>query len=239
MALQSTDLFVVQAQSDKKLYKLSLNDLQAAIEGGSGINFRGSANLLDPRSGQLNPDPAVNGDLYIVEQDAATINGDWSMADGVTSASANDRVIYDGNDAKWVLITSGTSTGGTLTEVIGTVPIQVDSLSDPTKPIVSVDEATTTDSGVVKRLATAADVVDTNLNPPVDAVVTADLLNATNVEIKNIIASPGGLQTIAEGGLDIVAGGLEVNNNAGAVTIGVANGVFAPYDFNSLTDINA
>ena len=95
MALQSTDLFVVQAQSDKKLYKLSLNDLQAAIEGGGGINFRGSANLLDPRSGQLNPDPAVNGDLYIVEQDAATINGDWSMADGVTSASANDRVIYD------------------------------------------------------------------------------------------------------------------------------------------------
>ena len=48
MALNSTDLFVVQSQSDKALYKLSLNDLQAAVEGGSGVNFRGTVDLLTP-----------------------------------------------------------------------------------------------------------------------------------------------------------------------------------------------
>ena len=93
MALQSTDLFVVQSSGDSQLYKLSFNDLQAAVEGGGGINFRGSVNLLNARSGQLNPDPAVNGDLYIVEADAPTINADWSMADSVTAASENDENI--------------------------------------------------------------------------------------------------------------------------------------------------
>ena len=316
MALQSTDLFVVQAQSDKKLYKLSLNDLQAAIEGGGGVNFRGSADLLQLRSGQLNPDPAVNGDMYLVEQDAPTINADWSMADGVTSASANDRVIYDANDANWILITSGTDTGGTLTEIIGTDPIQVDADSDATKPVISVDEANTTDSGIVHRLAVAADVAHDNGLPPANAVVTADLLKATNKILNDLTVSPGGVTTvttadkynndaldidptagavkvevktatdgtygvvgladsdailngtggaqnvvdaeqlkdvadlipgtadfgvlsISEGGTDIVADALEINDTAGAVTIGVANGSFAPYDFSSLDDINA
>ena len=197
MALQSTDLFVVQAQSDKKLYKLSLNDLQAAIEGGGGVNFRGSADLLQLRSGQLNPDPAVNGDMYIVEQDAPTINADWSMADGVTSASANDRVIYDANDANWILITSGTDTGGTLTEVIGTDPIQVDDSSDPTKPVISVEEANTSDPGIVHRLAVASDVAHDNALPPANAVVTADLLKATNKTLNDLALAPGGVITVS------------------------------------------
>jgi hypothetical protein len=127
MALNSTDLFVVQSQTDSQLYKLSLNDLQAAVEGGSGINFRGQVDLLTTMGGQIDPDPAVNGDMYIVEQDAATINVTWTMADGVTAANENDRVIWDGDAANWILVTGGSNTGGTLTAVVGTDPIQVDS----------------------------------------------------------------------------------------------------------------
>ena len=316
MALNSTDLFVVQSQSDKALYKLSLNDLKASVEGGSGINFRGTVDLLQPITGQINPDPAVNGDMYVVAQDAATINNTWTMAGSVTSADENDRVIWDDNDANWILIAGGTNTGGTIVEVQGTDPIQVDMLSDATKPVVSIDEATTTDPGAVERLADAADVIHTNLTPSGTAVVTADLLQATNKILNDLQVSPGGVTsvstdnanlnaaltitptsgavkveiatatdtkygvgsvadnqdiidgtagagalvdasqlkeviesipeeddfgvlTIIEGGSNIVSGALEIQNTAGDVTIGVAENIFVPADFDSLPDINA
>ena len=316
MALNSTDLFVVQSQSDSKLYKLSLNDLKASVEGGSGINFRGTVDLLVPLTGQINPDPAVNGDMYVVAQDAATINNTWTMAGGVTSANENDRVIWDENDANWILIAGGTNTGGTVIEVQGTDPIQVDMASDPTKPIVSIDQATTTESGAVERLATAADTVHTNLTPSDTAVVTADLLQATNKILNDLQVSPGGVTSVStdnvnlnaaltisptsgavkveianasetafgvgsvadaaditagtagggalvdaaqlkavsdaipeeadfgvlsivEGGTDIVADALKIQNTAGDVTIGVAVDTFVPADFDSLPDINA
>jgi len=197
MALKTTDLFVVQDSSTKDLYKVSAAQLGAAIEGGSGVNFRGSVDLLSVMSGQLNPDPAVNGDLYVVERDAPTINNTWTMADGVTQAFENDRIIWDANDASWVLVTGGNNTGGTLVEVQGQVPIKVDSLADATRPIVKIDEASTTQAGSVKRLAAAADVADDNLNPPTDAVVTADLLQATNEEVANLKLSPGGVTKVS------------------------------------------
>jgi hypothetical protein len=197
MALNSTDLFVVQSQSNKALYKLSLNDLQAAVEGGSGINFRGSVDLLSALTGQIDPDPAVNGDMYVVEQDAATINASWTMAGGVTAADKNDRVIWDSASSSWILVAGGSNTGGTVTEVIGTDPIQVDMASDPTKPVVSIDQATTTSDGSVERLATAADVVHTNLNPSNTAVVTSDLLRATNKILDDLALSPGGVVSVS------------------------------------------
>lgn len=318
MALNSTDLFVVQSQSNKELYKLSLNDLQAAVEGGSGINFRGTVDLLSVMTGQITPDPAVNGDMYVVEQDAPTINNTWTMAGGITSANENDRIIWDSNDAEWTLISGGSNTGGTLTEIIGTDPIQVDMLSDPAKPVISIDAATTAadGNGAVERLADAADVIHTNLAPSSTAVVTADLLQATNKTLNDLAVSPGGVVSVAtdnqflndalvispntgfvkveirtandtqygvaqvadaaaitagtagsgalvdaaqlktvsdsipdeddfgilsitQGGTDIVAGGLEIQNTAGDVTIGVAAGIFVPADFDSLPDINA
>ena len=316
MALNSTDLFVVQSQSDKALYKLSLNDLKASVEGGSGINFRGTVDLLQPLTGQINPDPAVNGDMYVVAQDAATINNTWTMAGSVTSADENDRVIWDDNDANWILIAGGTNTGGTIVEVQGTDPIQVDMVSDATKPVVSIDQANITDAGAVERLAGPADVVHTNLTPSDKAVVTADLLQATNKILNDLSVSPGGvvsvstdntnlnsaltitptsgavkieianaseteygvasvadaaditagtagsgalvdaaqlktvidsipeeddfgILTLIEGGTDIVSGALEIQNTAGDVTIGVAENIFVPADFDSLPDINA
>ena len=73
MALQNNDLFVVQSQTDSQLYKLKLSDLDAYLEGSSGIQFRGSVDLNNSASAQV-PDaitlPAANGDLYIVESDA-------------------------------------------------------------------------------------------------------------------------------------------------------------------------
>ena len=101
MALKSTDLFVVQESSSKDLYKISASQLEAAMQGGAGINFRGSIDLISPIAGQLNPDPQVNGDLYVVERDAAIIHSDFTMEPGVTSAKENDRIIWDSTGGYW------------------------------------------------------------------------------------------------------------------------------------------
>ena len=112
MALQSNDLFVVQSQTDSQLYKLKLSDLDAYLEGSSGVQFRGTVDLNNGAAAQTPAVtlPAANGDLYIVAADAASINADWIMESGVTAASENDRIIWDAGGGYWVLIAGGTST---------------------------------------------------------------------------------------------------------------------------------
>ncbi len=194
MALQSSDLFVVQSQADTNLYKLTLTDLEAHLGGGSGIQFRGQVDLTQPPTGQIHL-PAINGDMYIVENDTPVINAGWSMKGGVTSASEDDRIVWIADDAEYELITGGSGTGGIVVEIIGTTPLAVDN-SDPTVPVISVADATTTDKGVVERLALAADVDSSNNTPSATAVVTADLLNETNKIVDALALSPGGVQTI-------------------------------------------
>ena len=238
MALKSTDLFVVQESTTKDLYKISASQLEAAIQGGAGINFRGSIDLLSPISGQIDPDPQVNGDLYIVSRDAPTIHGDFTMEPGTTEAKENDRIIWDANSAYWVLIVGGSQTGGTVVRVEGTKPITVDNDLDPTTPVVKIDAANTSDPGSVARLATAADVIHTNATPSTVAVVTADLLKATNVLVNDLDTNPRGVATLVEGGADIVANALDIDNVDNDFTIGVNNKVFTPFDFEALPDIS-
>ena len=124
MALQSNDLFVVQSQTDSQLYKLKLSDLDAYLEGSSGVQFRGTVDLNNGAAAQTPAVtlPAANGDLYIVEADAASINADWVMESGVTSASENDRIIWDADSTYWVLVTGGSNTGGSVTCLLYTSP---------------------------------------------------------------------------------------------------------------------
>ena len=57
-------------------------------------------------------------------------------------------------------------------------PINTD--NDPESPTISIDEANTTRTGVVARLAQPSDVVTTNAAPSQTAVVTANMLHSTN-----------------------------------------------------------
>lgn len=238
MALTSTDLFVAQNQTDGQLYKVSLENLAQYVEGQAGINFRGSVDLNATMSGQISPEPPVNGDLYIVESDSAAINGSWTMADSVTTADENDRIIWDANDSAWVLIAGGSNTGGTLVGVTGTAPIQVDSLSDPTNPVVSIDSATTSTKGAVERLATAADVVASEDSPSNTAVVTADLLNATNKQLETLTLNPGGVLSVATDDVN-GNGALTVSPNAGAVKVEIATATDAAFGVVGLADAAA
>ena len=216
MALQSSDLFVVQSQADAQLYKLTLTDLEAHLGGGAGIQFRGQVDLTQPPTGQIHL-PAVNGDMYIVATDAATINAGWTMKGGATSASEDDRIVWIDSSAEYELITGGAGTGGVVVDIIGTTPIEVDS-TDPTVPVISVKDATTSDKGVVERLALDTDVDSSNNTPSSTAVVTADLLNATNKVVDALALSPGGVQTVDTSDANL-NGALEVSPTSGNAKI--------------------
>ena len=216
MALQSSDLFVVQSQTDAQLYKLTLTDLEAHLGGGSGIQFRGQVDLTQPPTGQIHL-PQVNGDMYIVATDAVVINAGWTMKGGVTTASEDDRIVWIDSDAAYELITGGSGSGGIVTDIIGTTPIEVDS-TDPTVPVISVKDASTTQKGVVERLATSADVDSSNNTASSEAVVTADLLNATNKIVDALSTSPGGVQTVDTADINL-NGALTISPTAGNVKI--------------------
>ena len=207
MALQSNDLFVVQSQTDSKLYKLKLSDLDAYLEGSSGIQFRGSVDLNNGAAAQTPAVtlPAANGDLYIVESDATSINADWVMESGVTSAAENDRIIWDADGGYWVLVEGGSNTGGTVTDITATLPLESD--GDPVTPVLTINQArTATDAatasdgkgtaGAVAKLAEAADVAHTVGSGDATAVVTADLLKATNEIVEGLVVSGGAVTTV-------------------------------------------
>jgi len=207
MALQTNDLLVVQSQTDSKLYKLKIGDLDTYLEGSSGIQFRGSVDLNNAPAAQVPAVtlPATNGDLYIVERDAATIDSGWVMEGGVTSADENDRIIWDGSNNYWVLIAGGTNTGGTVTSITATLPLETD--GDSVNPVVTILEARTPTAataaadgkgtaGAVARLAEATDVAATSGTGASDAVVTADLLKATNDIVNGLSLAPGGVTTV-------------------------------------------
>ena len=205
MALQNNDLFVIQSQTDNQLYKLKLQDLITEVEAGPGVNFRGAVDLNNPPGSSGVTLPAPNGDLYVVESDAASIDGGWNMQGGETSATKGDRIIFDGDNNDWILITSGSSTAGTVTNVTASLPLESD--SDPVDPVISILTARTTaaagaagdskgTAGAVARLADNDDVKHTDGTGSATAVVTADLLKATNDVVEGLATAAGGVQTL-------------------------------------------
>ena len=208
MALQGNDLFVVQSQSDNKLYKLKLADLITEVESGAGVSFKGSVDLNNPPASQT-PDaitlPGNPGDLYIVESDAGAIDSGWVMQNGETSASTGDRIVYDADSSDWILIVSGSDDAGTVTGVTASLPLKSD--GDTVSPVLSIRQARTSTkagsdgdgegpAGAVARLAEPADVAATTGTGANTAVVTADLLKATNDIVNGLALSPGGVTTV-------------------------------------------
>lgn len=191
MPIQNSDLLVVQSQTDNQLYKLRIDSLDAHIQDSSGVQFRGSVDINNSASAQSPPVtlPATNGDLYILSADSSAIDSDWVMPPGVTSVSENDRIIWSSTDGYWTYITVGTDTGGTVTDITATLPLETD--GDNINPVLTINEARTITAsniagdgkgtkGAVNRLAENADVVHTTGTGATDAVVTADLLKSTN-----------------------------------------------------------
>ena len=217
MALQSNDLFVVQSQTDSKLYKLKVIDFIAEVEAGDALVFRGGVDLNNAPSAQT-PTPITlpgnNGDVYLVEADAGTIDAGWAMQGGETSAQAGDRLVWSGNTSSWVLLSINNSNTGTVQDITATLPLKSD--GDTVNPVIFSREARTTTAatnagdgegpaGHVARLAEPADVAAITGTAAATAVVTADLLKATNDVVNGLSLSPGGVTTVTS---------TDVNNNS-------------------------
>ena len=261
MTVQNTDLFVIQDPTDKKFYSLKFSDLISEIELSDSVTFKGSADLNNPPASSGITLPANNGDFYIVQSAAPIIDPGWVMEHGDTEAGEGDRIFYNTDTAAWIL------TRGSITKVLASLPLESD--EDPVEPVISILDARTIDAavlagdgkgtaGAVAKLAAAADVASDGTGDTT-AVVTADLLKATNIELDTEIEALNdelaaqieplpktAVISVSEGGTDIVANALTItttddagNANEKNVEIGVKQEVFCPYDFSALTNINA
>ena len=172
MALESSDVFVVQKQSGaKEVRKLSMQQLQAYLSSQPGVTYKGAANMTNVADTPQSPN---TGDLWL---NSAPATGAWAWGPGYTGdVEPTARAIWDGS--AWDVIPGNSGNIG-VEEVDVADPITVDN-SNPSIPIIGVEDATVSQIGVV-TLATDQDVEDGTPN----VVVTADQLATTNSNISN------------------------------------------------------
>ena len=103
MALESSDLFVVQKQGGaKEIRKASLSQLSDYLQAEPGVVYKGLANFTD---GAEEPATKNMGDLYI---NNAPGEGTWAWSansDSITDVKPGDRALYNGST--WDVIQSG------------------------------------------------------------------------------------------------------------------------------------
>ena len=186
MALAPDDVLHLQrADGAKAHFKLTLQDLGSYIDAQDIVRFRGTRDFTDETQ-----DPSTdgtgrsNGDMYINTGAGIQVPNDWADMEG--DVSTGDRAVWNAAETKWEIITSNSNTGGTITDVRGAIPIEVNS-DNPSKPIVGIRTASRGDdpdinSGAVARLALDEEV-EIGAVTGVDAVVTANQLRATNESI--------------------------------------------------------
>ncbi len=181
MALENSDVFVVQKQASGEVRKITAQQLDTYLQAGDSVVYKGTGDFTD-----LSDNPAVKqvGDLYI--NDALNAgNFVWLPAPSpIPVVNPGDQCIWDG--VKWDIIPSGGGAG--VAEIEGTAPIEVNS-DDSAKPIISITSATTAAFGAV-QLATDDDVTNSATN----RVVTADQLRVVDEKVDNAVA--GGIAAV-------------------------------------------
>jgi hypothetical protein len=204
MALEATDLLVVQKQSGgKEVRKASLQQLNDYLQTEPGVVYKGQANFTD--AGE-EPSSKNTGDLYINDAPGA---GTWAWSansNSITDVTPGDRALWNG--AAWDIIQSGADDIG-VSAVTGSLPITISGTAG--EPNVEIEQATTTAAGAVARLATTADVNPIDGTGETTAVVTADLLKQTNIDLA--AATSGGLTSVQ--GVDPI----EVATTGGGATV--------------------
>ena len=129
----------------------------------------------------------------------------------MVQVDAGDRALWNGTG--WDIIQSGTTDAGVEEDHWQLCLITIDGTEAAT-PNIEVRNATTTVSGVVTRLATDADVNPDSGTGSTEAVVTADLLKQTNIDLA--AATSGGVTSVR--GIDPISVETDdTNGNAGTV----------------------
>ena len=180
MALLNTDLLLVQDSSDNSLHKTTMQAISQFVQTDDiGIVYRGKADFTTDITGQLNPATPEGGDFY-VNDTAGKADSSWTNISG--DVAVGDFAIYNSANSNWDYIPNEATVGGQVDQITATLPLEVDttSVGNSTSPNLTIKDAGTITKGVVERLANAADVASNNNTPSTTAVVTANLLNATN-----------------------------------------------------------
>ena len=219
MALNSTDLFLVQQGTDLK--KCTLEQIEeyvsAEIAAGDTIHFRGEVDLTAPyaNGGQLQVNPPLNGDAYInVGEGTIDVQADgWNMAGGVTECLIGQRVVYDAADDEWILV--GSDAIGGVETIQAQNGVEIDAASTATNVIISGVDAAIGTVGVVQLSDPNGTDADGSYTPPTDAVLTEHHYNQLEAQ----------LETIAGGGITNIQGDapITVSGTGNARTIGVTD----------------
>jgi len=203
MALESTDLLVVQKQSGaKEIRKASLQQLGDYLQTEPGVVYKGQANFTN--SGD-EPGLKNTGDLYI---NNGPNDGTWDWGTntgGITLVQPGDRALWNGS--AWDVIQSGAGDVG-VTAITGSEPIII--TGDADQPNVEVRQASESQSGAVSRLATDAEVAAGGSGGD-SAVVTASQLRKTNNDLSGALA--GGITSVQ--GVDPI----ETRTTGGGATV--------------------
>ena len=210
MALQNSDLLVVQQQTgDKDLFSLSILDLSSYLATQSPLNFKGAANMT-----VADDEPAVSdrvaGNVYINNAVSAGSFA-WTGGDDTFTGTVQPNAQAVWVDTKgWQVINNSSASVGVET-IDSVAPITVNSTTAST-PIIGITDADTSDSGVV-IIATDQDVKDGTAGK----VVTSAQLKATNEAIS---AAGGGTVTEVSGVAPIQ---VSDGNSAPQISVTAAN----------------
>ncbi len=110
MAIQNTDLILVGRGGAS--FSTPASELSSFISAGDALTFRGSCNLTITVTGQIDPNPPVNGDVYINDTDGTGF-ADWTGISGEVVA-IGDRAVWDEGNSEWTLISSGAADVGVI-----------------------------------------------------------------------------------------------------------------------------
>ena len=178
--LTNSDLFVVQRPSGDTAgtYSINWQTILQNIAATPTVLFRGARDFTDAND---DPSPNYNGDMYVSNTSGVFA---WANSESGTDPKnvlEGDYVIWDNPNSVWRFI--GNIHDGNVDSVSGQLPLSP--TNDDTTGNVTVESRQATDllSGHVARLATANDVAFDNNSPSSIAVVTADLLQATNAAL--------------------------------------------------------
>ena len=216
MALKASDVFVVQqATGAQALAKVSAYELSEWVETTGGVHYIGTADFTSAAAEPQNPNI---GDLWINSASSiGTFAWTYDPNEAAPAVSPNDKAVW--NNSYWDVLPA--DSGTSVVEIQAALPITVANLPDPTRPIVGINQATTTTDGSV-TLASAADLTAGNSS----VVVTADQLASVIADLDQLeqdvsLLGPGTVTAV----LSAVPGDpITVTNSTTTPTIAIKDG---------------
>ena len=183
--LNNSDLFVVQRPTGGSAgtYKIEWKNILGNIAGASGVNFKGTADFTN-----VAQDPSLvsrsNGDMWI-----NTTDGTFAWANPETpnkAVAVGDYCIWDAADGVWRFIGALGGGQGLVSSVDASAPLSMNQSATTGDVVVESREASETQSGHVKKIATSDDVSNKTSGAVVDAKLLESYIGSVSGGVSDI-----------------------------------------------------